>query len=253
MNKKLTSLITFTLIGVAAYMLTDIIHEVIGHGGVCLLIGQKITLLTSVYFRSEPGSVITDLGGPISNLLAGLVLFYILKHRKDLPILTRLLLFLTMSYCFYWFSGTILQSSFSKTGDWTYAVKQLNIGPYGKPLLIILGIIAYHFSIKLSRIHLKKIDLFFTGFPLRQFIFYSYFSAALAATIAGLFFSPNRISAAREGLFEMIASLPILFIIPQKEVKVEADEIKLYNFAFNFIVIILFVLFCVTLGKGFIM
>jgi hypothetical protein len=244
-------LITFSLLGVAAYIFTDIIHEVIGHSGTCLLIGQHITLLTSVYFRSFPGSVITDLGGPLSNLLFVFLIALILKYGKNLSLLTAFLLFLTMSYNCFWFSGTVLQSSFSKTGDWTYAVEKLNIGTLGKPILIFAGITAYYFSIKLVRIFITSISTRFPNFPLRPFIYYSYFAAAVAAIIAGLFFAPDRIHSAFEGLLEMIASLPILFIARDNSKKSDTFYNK-SNPALDFAICILFIVFCLTLGHGFV-
>lgn len=96
MEAKTKEIITFSLIGIAAYIFADTIHEVIGHSLACLIIGQHITLLTSVYFRSTPGSVITDLGGPIANLIFGLLMFFVLKHRENMPILTMFLLLLLM-------------------------------------------------------------------------------------------------------------------------------------------------------------
>ena len=252
MKTKIKNIITFSLIGATAYMFTDIIHEVIGHSGTCLMLGDKITLLTSVYFRSVPGNFIIDLGGPLFNLLFGILIFYILKRRKDLSVLTRLLFLLTMSYNFYLFSGTILQSSFSKTGDWAYTMKQLNIGMFGKALLILAGITAYYISIKQIKAQFIKINLYFAEFPLRQSIYYSYFAAAIVAVIAGLFFAPARATAAREGLLEMIASLPILFIGSRDRIKVEAYETKSRH-NFNIIIFILFIVFCLTLGQGFIL
>lgn len=252
MEAKTKEIITFSLIGIAAYIFADTIHEVIGHSLACLIIGQHITLLTSVYFRSTPGSVITDLGGPIANLIFGLLIFFVLKHRENMPILTMFLLLLLMAYNFFWFSGTILQSSFSKTGDWTYAIKELNIGSFGKPLLIIVGIDAYYLSIRLIGTHFKKFSSLYPGFPLKQSIFYSYIAAVAAAAIAGLFFSPDRIHAAFEGLLEMIGSIPILFMVSRKKVKLESLEIKPDMFL-NATILVLFIIFCLTLGRGFVL
>ncbi len=253
MIEKIKEIIPYSLIGVAAYMAADVMHEVFGHAGTCLIIGQKIRLLTSVYFRSQPGSVITDLGGPISNLFLGLLIFYFLKRKKNFSILSRLLLFLTMLYSFYWFSGTIIESSFSGSGDWTYLIKQLDLGGLGKIILMITGITAYYFSIRLNYRQFHEIRLIFPEFPLKQFIYSSYIAAALAAIIAGLFFTPDRIIAAREGLLEMIASISIIFVGSKDKLRIETYNFKARLKSFNFIVIILFILFCFTLGRGFIL
>ncbi len=42
--------LTIAAIGLLVGALTDIIHEGLGHGGACLLVGGKPTLLTSMNF-----------------------------------------------------------------------------------------------------------------------------------------------------------------------------------------------------------
>lgn len=249
MKPKAKDILTFSLTGVAAYMLADIFHEVIGHSGGCLLIGQHIDLVTSAFFRSSPGNYITDLSGPIVNLILGLLIFIFLRREKNISPVYRFLLLLTMAYILFWFSGTILHSSLSKRGDWTYFISQMNIGSFGKPLLVIAGIAAYHFSIRLVSKQIQLFTSMFSEFPLKRAIHYSYIAAAVAGIIAGLFFAPDRINAAKEGLLEMIASIPILFIKIDKQP--ETSDYKLgTNATLNLIICIVFVLFCFTLGHG---
>ena len=252
MNTKLENIITYSLIGVAAYILTDIIHEVLGHSFITLILGHHITLLSSVYFRSNPGSSIIDVTGPICNLLSGLLFLYILKRSKELSVLARLLTFLLMSYNFYWFSGTLLQSSLSVSGDWTYIIQQHNLGIFGTILLVMFGIITYYHSIKFCKKQINEINFIFPEFPLREFIYYSYVGATVSAIIAGLFFGPNRFIAAREGFYEMLASIPIVFIVSKNKINVNNYIIKSKPITFNIIVILLFIVFCFTLGRGFI-
>jgi len=246
---KVKWIMAITSVGVAAYIIADIFHEVIGHGGTCLIIGNKIDLITSVYFKSNPGSFLTDIGGPISNLLLGLLIHAFLKKRKSLTLISALFLLNIMAYNLCWFSGTILQSGLSKTGDWTYAIKELRIGTLGKPVLVISGALAYLLSIKIIRLHVNRIGHTFAGFPLKQSVVYSYFAAAIAAIIAGLFFKYDRTHAALEGFLEILGSLPFLFTVP-------GIQTKVYNYKLSassiipISVFILFIAFCFTLGRG---
>jgi hypothetical protein len=230
-------------------MVTDALHEVIGHGGICLLLGHHIDMLTSVYFKSHPGSAIVDIGGPIINLLFAILIHVFLAHRKELSLLTRLLLLSIMAYNFLWFSGTILQSGFSKSGDWTQIIKESNIGAMGKALLITAGVIAYWISIKVIRGHVDRFRNTFTGFPLRQTFMYAWAAGAIVAILAGLFFKYDRLHAAMEGLLEMIGILPIVFIVKDKK-----NAISNYKAAtswfFTVTIAVLFVVFCLTLGRG---
>ena len=64
-------LLTLAAVGVVAHVCADVSHEVLGHGVVCLLTGGKMTLLTSVFFRTEPLSRLVAAAGPCANLITG--------------------------------------------------------------------------------------------------------------------------------------------------------------------------------------
>src|SRR4051794_13438444 len=69
--------LTIAAIALVACALTDLIHEGLGHGGACLLVGGKPTLLTSMNFVGDQSGLprwmlkIVSAGGTIANLLAG--------------------------------------------------------------------------------------------------------------------------------------------------------------------------------------
>jgi hypothetical protein len=249
MRKPNSNILTFSTLGIAAYLMADTIHEVAGHSLWCLIIGQNIRLVGSVYFLSSPGSFITDLAGPLTNLVAAILFYLLLSKKKTLSLISIFLFLITIAYNLFWFSGTILQSSFSTRGDWTYFISQMNIGSFGKPILIVAGIAAYYFSIRFVS---KQIQIFsskFFEFPLKSAIHYSYIAATVAAMIAGLFFAPDRINASKEGMLEMIGSIPVLFIKTNKQPETSDFKLK-KNTTLNLIICGVFVLFCLTLGHG---
>ena len=249
MNEKFTSIIVSAFIGVLAYICTDVLHEVVGHGSAALVSGSTITLLTSVYFRSVPASFIIGLSGPFSNLLWGLLLFVVLAYRPPKSLLIVLSLTTVMAYNLFWFSGTILQSAFAKIGDWTYAMAQLNPGVWGKPLLFILGVSVYWASIKMVANRFSDIPSRFTKITLRQSVTYAFLFGALSAAIAGLFYAPDRWTASKEGLLEMVASLPILFLNRDQNEWVTDKPMKA-GWIFYLVVSIAYLLFCFFLGRG---
>lgn len=249
MTQKTTHIITSSLIGVTAYMCVDIIHEVIGHSSAALIADSTITLLTSVYFKSNPANLIIGLCGPLSNLLFGVLFFVILKYKSIRSSLVSLLVTTMMAYNLFWFSGTIVQSSFSKTGDWTYAVAQLNIGAFEKPLLLSMGLIAYVIAIKLVANRFSNLRFRLLELSIKQHLYYAYFFGVLAAVMAGLLFAPNRIAASKEGFLEMMASLPILFIKHSSSETVPQHSVR-SPWLFCISVCVAYFLFCFTLGKG---
>ena len=245
--EKLQNRIAFASLGIAAYMFADVIHEVIGHAGTTMILGLKVTLLTSVYFRSNPGNYIVALGGPTANLIFAALIFFFLKQRKNTSFRSSIFLMILLAYNLFWFSGTMLDSGFNRMEDFAWGVKMLNIGAYGKPLLIVGGILSYVISIRIVRNQIVKMDLHFPGYPLRQGIYYSYFAAVIVAVIAGFLFVPGRIHAAFEGLLEMVATVPILFLAPKHETVIYTAKA---NDIFYITIGILYVAFCMTLGHG---
>src|SRR5436309_4280316 len=69
--------LTIAAIGLLVGVLADFIHEGLGHGGACLLVGGKPTLLTSMNFVWDESGVprwalrAVAAGGTVANLLAG--------------------------------------------------------------------------------------------------------------------------------------------------------------------------------------
>jgi hypothetical protein len=50
-------------IGILAYMLGNVLQEGVGHGGVCLLVGAKPLVLSSVHFECSLDSCGSGIGG----------------------------------------------------------------------------------------------------------------------------------------------------------------------------------------------
>ena len=62
---------TATLCSLAAlaFIGACVAHEAVGHGFTCLAAGGRVVLLTSVYFRCQPGAPLVDAAGPLMNLV----------------------------------------------------------------------------------------------------------------------------------------------------------------------------------------
>jgi hypothetical protein len=246
MNKQNKKLWYLAAIGILSYMVADIIHEVIGHCITSLIFGNKIELLTMVYFKSSPGNVLVDIGGPIANLFFGGLSFYLLTKSS----FAQLFLFQVTAYNLFWFSGTILHSAISQSGDWTFAIKELLSEPYSKILLISAGIIFYMIIIRLLNYYLSLNANEPQTEPLsKHTILYSYLFATLGAFVAGLFYATDRLHSGLEGLLEMAASLPILFLKFRKKTIHKTYQFRL-NYYVGLAVFILYIAFCLTLGKG---
>ena len=248
-NKRLHNL-TLASIGVMAYVFADIIHEVIGHGLTSLILGNKITLLTSVYFRSEPHSFVTDIFGPIFNLVAGLTIRAVLKQVDISNLYIKLLLILTMAFNFFWFSWMCIYSGITNKGDFAFYVSGQTELYIWRLFLIISGLFTYYLTFKLT---LKR-----TGFQslsakinIRQLFRIPYLAAGISALIAVSFYRPfsfdNYIEAFIYPMF-----FPILFLSRQLKNSKRID--KAYSFGLQEKLILLgltlAIFFSLTMGKG---
>lgn len=128
--------LTIAAIAVLAALTVTVSHEAVGHGGVCLAIGGRVTLLTSSLFRCDTPSDLIDLGGPLFNLVVGLAAFLtsgIVGSRR--PGL-KLFLILVAAFVAFWEGGYLMKAMLFAEGDlyfaWTYLV--------GPPNALVRGV-----------------------------------------------------------------------------------------------------------------
>jgi hypothetical protein len=254
---------TLVAIGLMAYAVADISHEAIGHGGACLIGGGKITLLTSIYFRSKVHSFITDVFGPLGNLAAGLMVWAFLQRKHKFKLYTQLLLMDIMTFNLCWFSWMCFYAGLTGKGDLSLDISGATAFLCWRIFLIIIGIIFYLFFFKLIiRITQKYFDDFkytLSKRQLRQLYSIPYYAAGIGALIAVSFFRPYSASNYMEAI-TFVMYLPVLFIpgrlkdLSQKQ-QSETSNLNQYfstGQQRKFILwgILLFALFCATMGRG---
>ena len=70
-------LVTLAAIGVVAYLTANLVHEGLGHGGACLLVGGKAKAISSAWFECEIvgvspwGQRAVKAAGTVAKLLVG--------------------------------------------------------------------------------------------------------------------------------------------------------------------------------------
>jgi hypothetical protein len=248
--------LTLIAIGTISYIIADIAHEAIGHGGACLLGGGKIALLTSVYFRSEVHSFITDTFGPVANLATGLLIWTLLRKANYAKIYFQLLLLDTMIFNFFWFSWQCFYTGITNKGDFAYDIKGTTELFTWRILLIIVSILSYigssYLIVKVSQ---KILDAFKNNISrrqLRQLFLIPYLGAGCSALFAVSFFHPHTFSTFLEAfVFPMF--FPML-LVPRylKNFNRVVDGIFLDNQQIKIIIsgLIIFIVFCLTMGRG---
>ena len=71
---------TLVAIALVSYVIADIVHEALGHGGACLLSGGKAVALSTVHFECSISTRFISAAGTCANLIAG-GLFWMFLNR----------------------------------------------------------------------------------------------------------------------------------------------------------------------------
>ena len=254
MEKNSTNIVlhnlTLIFIGIMAYIFADIIHEAVGHGLTSLILGNKINLLTTVYFRSEKHSYITDAFGPLLNLAAGLLIMAFLKRADIFNLYIKLLLILTMAFNFFWFSWMCFYGGLTNKGDFAFYISSKTGLFIWQLFLIIFGLLSYYisFTIIIKRTEFRYL---LTVVNVRQLFLVPYLSAGIFALIAVSFYKPVSFNNFYEAfVFPMF--LPTLFLSRYSKNSNSIDT--KYSFTQQKSLILagltLVILFCLTMGRG---
>jgi hypothetical protein len=145
-----SSRLTIVAIAVTAYALTDLVHEVAGHGVAALLIpGVRVVSLSTVALQTTGDSRIVAAAGSIANLLAGAATLSLFHRRRS---------FAAADY-FCWLFGSLnlmngagypLYSAVLGSGDWEVVVRGLQPASIWRIGLGLVGAVAYIGAIRIS-------------------------------------------------------------------------------------------------------
>ena len=125
---------TLTLIAIAAvvYVLATLIHEGLGHGGACVLVGGKPLVLSSVHFECDDsgigrnGTRLVAAGGTLANFVAGLLSLGGLRVARRGSAHLRFFLWLLMTVNLLQGAGYFLFSGVANIGDWAEVGRDLS-------------------------------------------------------------------------------------------------------------------------------
>lgn len=149
--------LTVGSIGVLAYILGNVLHEAVGHGGACLLAGAKPVVLSSVHFECSVENRLVMAGGTLVNVLAGAVFFALgrLTGRRH----PRLKYFFWIAVTVNLFSATgyFLFSGIGGIGDWAEFMQGLGSQWVWRIGLTVLGAASYMLAAWISLLELRPL------------------------------------------------------------------------------------------------
>jgi hypothetical protein len=181
--------LTIASIAALAYMLGNVLHEGLGHGGACLLSGGHPLVLSSVHFECSTDTRLVMAGGTLVNLLAGALFFVLgrLVSRKH----PRLKFFLWLAMAVNLFAGTgyFLFSGIGGIGDWSDFIRGLGPQLPWRVGLTVLGVLSYAAAAWVNLMELRP----FIGSDEQRYsrawpmLAVAYFTGGILVCIAGAF------------------------------------------------------------------
>lgn len=139
---------TLFILGALAYLAAMLLHEAVGHGSLCLVVGGAavITLTATQCTVASPAMVAA---GPLANLIGGLATWALLARASTMPPMRRWFLWLFAACNLFVFAGYLAWGGAADFGDW--AVLGHDIQPVILPRAgeLLLGALLYYLAIRL--------------------------------------------------------------------------------------------------------
>ena len=134
---------TLIAIGVLAAMAASLSHELVGHGVACLATGGGVRLSTTVFFRCDGASAMSDLGGPLGNLAWGVAALVLTASRIVAHRTGRLFLLTTAAFSLFWFFGQLAVTALGGRNDWIFAASEARWPSVWPAFALVIGVAGY--------------------------------------------------------------------------------------------------------------
>ena len=175
-------------ISIVAGILTNVVHEGVGHGLVALLTGAQSGVLTTVAWSSAFDSCLVEAGGTLANLAAALVFWLALRSVKLAPMRVRYFLLIACAYNLFTGTGYFFFSGVTDFGDWAAVVSGLHPHWLWRALLVVGGASSYFAAALVVGVGLVRHVGVLRSQQRRllKLTIVPYFSAVVLASVAGL-------------------------------------------------------------------
>ena len=248
--------LTICAISIVAGILTNILHEGVGHGLTALLTGAESGVLTTVAWSSAFDSRLVEAGGTLANLAAALMFWIALRSTENSSVPTRYFLLITCAFNLFTGTGYFFFSGVTNFGDWAAVILGLHPHWLWRTLLVIVGVSSYFAAAVVVGIGLVR----FVGISrqqqgrLRKLTFVPYFSGILLAVVAGLL-NPLAIQLLWQSALPATAGgqsglLWLQYYIPRGTEPRRAGEQLARSYVWIGLAAVLGVLYIVVLGRG---
>ena len=187
---------TIIAISALAYSLANVVHEGLGHGAACLLLGARPTMFNAIFFNydettaSDAAQRIIAAAGTIVNVIVGLSVVAVLRSKVSLSPRWRYFLWLFSAVGLLTGFGYLMYSGVGNIGDWARVIHGAQPAILYRLALTVLGGLLY--SVVAPRLLMPALDPFLGRDPAarvgraRRLSLLPYFVGAATLIVAGL-------------------------------------------------------------------
>lgn len=248
--------LTICAISILAGILTNVLHEGVGHGLVALLTGAKSGVLTTVAWSSAFDSRLVAAGGTLVNLAAALLFWLALRDAKLASMRIRYFLLITCAFNLFTGTGYFFFSGVTNFGDWAAVISGLHPHWLWRALLVVVGASSYFAAALVVGVGLVR----YVGVPrdqqrrLRKLTVVPYLTSVLLASVAGLL-NPLGMQLLWQSALPATAGgqsglLWLQYYIPRATEPKPAPDRLARNYLWIVIAAVLALLYVVVLGRG---
>jgi hypothetical protein len=149
--------LTITAIAIIAYILATVLHEGVGHGGACLLVGGQPQVISTVHMECSADTRLVTAGGTLMNVIAGALAFALGRATSRIHPSLKYFLWISMTVNLFVAAGYFAFSGIGGFGDW--ALFSQGLGPQWiwRVGMTIFGAAAYMLVAQLSLLELRPL------------------------------------------------------------------------------------------------
>ena len=147
---------TVAAIAMVSYVVASMVHEGLGHGGVCVISGGRPIAISSVHFECDGNAPrMVSSAGTLANLLVGGLCLALLRVTRSASARTRYFLWLSMTVNLFQGGGYFLFSGVANIGDWASIIEDLEHRWAYRMGLTALGAASYWFFVRLALFEMR--------------------------------------------------------------------------------------------------
>jgi hypothetical protein len=149
--------LTVTAIAIIAYILATVLHEVLGHGGACLLVGGQPLVISTVHMECSADSRMVMAGGTLMNVIAGALAFALGRAISRTRSSLKYFLWISMTVNLFIAAGYFAFSGIGGFGDWALFIQGLGSQWIWRVGMTIFGAAAYMLVAQFSLLELRPL------------------------------------------------------------------------------------------------